>query len=66
MAHERHAALKIWPEPEIFRIIYIGMETTWTTSPDLTEEALRVELQKLAHTKLESDSLIQRAREYPV
>jgi hypothetical protein len=62
---ERHAVLMVWPE--IFRIIFIQRrETSWKTSADLTEDALRVELRKLGHTKLETNRLIQRARDYPV
>jgi hypothetical protein len=66
MEHERHAVLKIWPEHEIFRVIYIRKDTTWETSPDLEEPQLRAELTKLGHTKPEIESLIQKARKNPV
>ncbi|HTW57526.1 MAG TPA: hypothetical protein VMD99_05330 [Terriglobales bacterium] len=60
---ERNVVLRIWPDPEVFRIVYISKGTTWTTSPDLMEEELRVELGKLGHTRSECDSRIERARE---
>jgi hypothetical protein len=66
MDYERYAVVKIWVNPEIFRIVFIRKETSWETSSDLTEDELRVELGKLGLSVSDTDSRIERARRNPV